>query len=328
MHGGRLRKEKRPKSVGLRSCRNENDASRGTTSRTARKAPLQVAAPDPSLRHHRREQGMMLALALPALLVVLLLLVLPVGWLAWQSIYHDGFTLENYRRILSEDIYWRSFSLTFEISLLVTLLALLLGFPIAYAASAVPRGWSVLILALVILPFWTSVLVRAYAWLALLQRTGVINQFLQYFGVIEEPLALVHNTFGTVVATVHILLPFMVLPLYATMQKIPNDLMQAGASLGGTPSHTFWRIFLPLSLPGVLAGTTLVFVLCLGFYITPELLGGGRTVMVSMLVSRNVELYNQWGAASAVGVVLLISVFAIFLIVGRFIPLDRVLGPK
>ena len=259
----------------------------------------------------------MLALASPALLVILLLIVLPVGWLAWQSIYHDGFTLENYRRIFSEDIYWRSFSLTFEISLLVTLLALLLGYPIAYAASAVPTGWRVLILALVILPFWTSVLVRAYAWLALLQRTGVINQFLQYFGVIEEPLALVHNAFGTVV-----------LPLYAIMQKIPNDLMQAGASLGGSPSHTFWRIFLPLSLPGVLAGTTLVFVLCLGFYITPELLGGGRTVLVSMLVSRNVELYNQWGAASAVGVVLLISVFAIFLIVGRFIPLDRILGQK
>ena len=134
---------------------------------------------DLSLRHHRREQGLMLALALPALLVILLLIVLPVGWLAWQSIYHDGFTLENYRRILSEDIYWRSFALTFEISLLVTLLALLLGYPIAYAASAAPKGWSILILALVVLPFWTSVLVRAYAWLALLQRTGVINQLLQ-----------------------------------------------------------------------------------------------------------------------------------------------------
>ncbi len=283
---------------------------------------------DLSLRHHRREQGLMLALASPALLVVVMLIVLPVGWLAWQSIYQDGFTLENYRRILHEDIYWRSFLLTFEVSLLVTALALLLGYPIAYAAAVVSKGWSVLILALVILPFWTSVLVRAYAWLALLQRTGVINQFLQSLDVIKEPLPLVHNTFGTVVATVHILLPFMVLPVYATMQKIPNDLMQAGASLGGSPSHVFWRIFLPLSLPGVLAGATLVFVLCLGFYITPELLGGGRTIMVSMLVSRNVELYNQWGAASAVGVVLLIGVLAIFLIVGRFIPLDRVLGQK
>jgi putative spermidine/putrescine transport system permease protein len=286
------------------------------------------SAADPSLRQYRREQGLMLALALPALLVVLLLIVLPVGWLAWQSIYHDGFTLENYRRILSEDVYWKTFLFTFEISLFVTLLALLLGYPLAYAAHAASKGWGVFILALVVLPFWTSVLVRAYAWLVLLQRTGVINQLLQGLGIISGPLALVHNTFGTVVATVHILLPFMVLPLYAAMQKIPADLMQAGASLGASPSHAFWRIFLPLSLPGVLAGSTLVFVLCLGFYITPELLGGGRAIMVSMLVSRNVELYNQWGAASAVGVVLLLSVGIIFYVVSRFIPLDRVLGPQ
>ena len=286
------------------------------------------ATPDISAKHQRREQALMLALTLPALLVILSLVVLPVAWLAWQSIYHSGFTLEHYRRIFSEAIYWRSFALTFEISLLVTLLALVLGYPIAFAASSARRGWSIVILALVVLPFWTSVLVRAYAWLALLQRNGVINHLLEDLGLIHEPLVLVHNTFGTVVATLHILLPFMVLPLYATMQKIPRDLLQAGASLGANPALVFWKVFLPLSLPGVLAGSTLVFVLSLGFYITPELLGGGRTIMVSMLVSRNVELYNQWGAASAVGVVVLIGVFAIFLIVSRFIPLDRVLGQK
>jgi putative spermidine/putrescine transport system permease protein len=284
------------------------------------------ATPDISIKHQRREQALMLALTLPALLVILLLVVLPVGWLAWQSVYHNGFTLEHYRRIFNEAIYWRSFALTFEISLLVTALALVLGYPIAYAASSAPRGWSILILALVVLPFWTSVLVRAYAWLALLQRNGVINHLLEDLGLIHEPLALVHNTFGTVIATLHILLPFMVLPLYATMQKIPHDLLQAGASLGAGPALVFWKVFLPLSLPGVLAGSTLVFVLTLGFYITPELLGGGRTIMVSMLVSRNVELYDQWGAASAVGVVLLAAVGAIFFVVSRIIPLDRVLG--
>ncbi len=284
------------------------------------------ATPDISIKHQRREQALMLALTLPALLVILLLVVLPVGWLAWQSVYHNGFTLEHYRRIFNEAIYWRSFALTFEISLLVTALALVLGYPIAYAASSAPRGWSILILALVVLPFWTSVLVRAYAWLALLQRNGVINHLLEDLGLIHEPLALVHNTFGTVIATLHILLPFMVLPLYATMQKIPRDLLQAGASLGAGPALVFWKVFLPLSLPGVLAGSTLVFVLTLGFYITPELLGGGRTIMVSMLVSRNVELYDQWGAASAVGVVLLAAVGAIFFVVSRIIPLDRVLG--
>lgn len=287
-----------------------------------------MSTTDPSLRHERREQALMILLASPAALVILGLVVLPVGWLAWQSFYDGGFTLEHYRRIASEDIYWRSFALTFRIAVTVTLLTLLLGYPLAYAAVQARRPWDVLILACVILPFWTSVLVRAYAWLVLLQRTGVANQLLQGLGLVGEPLALVHNELGTVIATVHILLPFMVLPLYSTMQKIPRDLLMAGASLGGGPVLVFLRIFLPLSLPGVVAGMTLVFVLTLGFYITPELLGGGRTVMISMLVSRNVELYNEWGAASAVGMVLLVCVLAIFAAVGRIIPLDKLLGTK
>lgn len=287
-----------------------------------------MSAIDPSLRYQRREQGLMLLLASPAVIVILALVVIPVGWLMTQSFYDNGFTLEHYRRIFSEDIYWRSFGLTFRIALMVTVLTLILGYPVAYAAAHVKRPWDVLILSFVILPFWTSVLVRAYAWLVLLQRTGVTNQMLERFGLISEPLALVHNELGTVIATVHILLPFMVLPLYSTMQKIPRELMLAGASLGGGPLHTFLRVFLPLSLPGVVAGLTLVFVLTLGFYITPELLGGGRTIMISMVVSRNVELYNQWGAASAVGVVLLVAVLAIFMAVGRIIPLDKMLGQK
>ncbi len=287
-----------------------------------------MTAIDPSVRYQRREQGLMLLLASPAVIVIVGLVVIPVGWLMTQSFYDNGFTLEHYRRIFSEDIYWRSFTLTFRIALIVTVMTLILGYPVAYAAAHVKRPWDVLILSFVILPFWTSVLVRAYAWLVLLQRTGVTNQMLEGLGLIAEPLALVHNELGTIIATVHILLPFMVLPLYSTMQKIPRELMLAGASLGGGPLHSFLRIFLPLSLPGVVAGLTLVFVLTLGFYITPELLGGGRTIMISMVVSRNVELYNEWGAASAVGVVLLVSVLAIFLAVGRIIPLDKMLGQK
>ncbi|WNJ90243.1 ABC transporter permease [Bosea sp. 685] len=287
-----------------------------------------MSAIDPSLRYQRREQGLMLLLASPAVIVIVALVVLPVGWLMGQSFYDGGFTLEHYKRIFSEDIYWRSFLLTFRIAFTVTVLTLILGYPVAYAAAHARRPWDMLILSFVILPFWTSVLVRAYAWLVLLQRTGVANQVLERFGLISDPLALVHNELGTVIATVHILLPFMVLPLYSTMQKIPRDLMLAGASLGGGPLHTFLRVFLPLSLPGVVAGLTLVFVLTLGFYITPELLGGGRTIMISMVVSRNVELYNQWGAASAIGVVLLVCVLAIFMLVGRIIPLDKMLGQK
>ena len=287
-----------------------------------------MTAIDPSVRYRRREQGLMLLLASPAVIVILALVVIPVGWLMTQSFYDNGFTLEHYRRIFSEDIYWRSFTLTFRIALIVTVMTLILGYPVAYAAAHVKRPWDVLILSFVILPFWTSVLVRAYAWLVLLQRTGVTNQMLEGLGLITQPLALVHNELGTIIATIHILLPFMVLPLYSTMQKIPRELMLAGASLGGGPLHSFLRIFLPLSLPGVVAGLTLVFVLTLGFYITPELLGGGRTIMISMVVSRNVELYNEWGAASAVGVVLLVCVLAIFMAVGRIIPLDKMLGQK
>ncbi|PMR73410.1 ABC transporter permease [Billgrantia endophytica] len=271
----------------------------------------------------------MLVLMLPAILVVFTLLVVPMGWLFWQSLYAEGgFSLEHYRRIFSEGIYWNTFALTFRISFIVTLLALLMGYPVAYAASILPQRWAMLVLALVILPFWTSVLVRAYAWLILLQRSGVVNQTLMASGITDAPLPLVHNELGTIIATVHILLPFMVLPLYATMQKIPYDLMQAGASLGGSPLHVFLRVFLPLSMSGVLAGMTLVFVLCLGFYITPELMGGGRTVMASMLVSRNIQLYSDWGAASAVSVVLLVCVLAIFYVVGRLISLEKILGAK
>ncbi|BBK38771.1 ABC transporter permease [Allostella sp. ATCC 35155] len=283
---------------------------------------------DPARRHRQREQGLMLLLASPALLVVLALVVVPVGWFLGLSVYDGGFTIEHYRRIFVEDVYWRSFALTFRIALVVTAGTLLLGYPVAYAAARLARPWDVLILLCVVLPFWTSVLVRTYAWLVLLQRTGLVNQLLTGLDLVGEPLALVHNEFGTVVAMVHILLPFMVLPLYAAMKKIPDELILAGASLGGGPMHVFRRVFLPLSLPGVVAGLTLVFVLCLGFYITPELLGGGRTIMVSMVVSRNVELYNQWGAASAVAGVLLLAVLAVFFVVGRFLPLDRLLGQK
>jgi len=285
-------------------------------------------AVNPSILHERRERRLMLLLLAPALAVVLVLLVLPLLWLAAMSVWHDGFTLENYTRFLTDDVYWMTFLQTFRIAVVVTVTTLLLGYPVAYLASSVSRKWSIAILAMVVLPFWTSVLVRAYAWMILLQRTGLVNSALQSLGLIDTPLLLVNNEFGTVVATIHILLPFMVLPLFATMQKIPAELTMAGSSLGGTPFFVFTRVFLPLSLPGIIAGMVLVFVLTLGFYITPELLGGGRTYMVSMLVSRNIEIYNQWGAASSISVVLLVCVFLIFRLASLFIPFERIMGTR
>ena len=268
---------------------------------------MQTSPADPSLLYQRREDRTMLLLMTPALLVIVLLLVVPLAWLSWQSIWNHGFTFENYRRVLS-GVYLDTFLLTFKLSVIVTVVTLLLGYPVAYFAASVSPKFSALILGMVILPFWTSVLVRTYAWLVLLQRTGVINKALMATGLIDHPLQLAYNQLGTVVAMVHILLPFMVLPLYSAMQKIPQNLSQAGASLGGSPLH--------------------VFILCLGFYITPELMGGGKSVMVSMVVSRNVEIYNSWGAASAVSVVLLVCVFAIFYAASRVVPLEKTLGAK
>lgn len=280
-------------------------------------------------RDARRERDRLLTLILPALTLVAILLLLPLGWLTWQSFVGDsGLTLEHYVRVFEDSTYSKSFLLTFEISAMVTGLAILLGYPLSYMLCQLPPRWAAFGLALVIVPFWTSLLVRTYAWMVLLQRRGLINKTLIDLGVIDQPLAFVHNITGTTIGMLHIMLPFMVLPLYATMRAIDPELMRAAANLGGNPRYAFWRVFFPLSRPGLLAGTTLVFVICLGFYVTPELLGGGRVVMVSMLVQRNVELYFQWGAASSVAVILLIIVFAAFAFLNRFLAVERVFGAR
>lgn len=288
-----------------------------------------LTSEDALVREERKEHTSMLLLLTPALVMVVVLLIMPLCWLALQSVQtEEGFSLANYIRIFQETIYWDTFALTFKISFLVTVLSIVMGFPIAYAASRLQGFWANLILICVILPFWTSVLVRAYAWLVLLQRRGLVNQTLMDLGIIDQPLTLMHNTTGTVIGTLHVMLPFMVLPLYSVMKKIPQDLMQASESLGAKPFYTFRRVFLPMAAPGIMAGSILVFVICLGFFITPELLGGGRTILVSMLVQRNVELYHAWGAASAVGLVLLFVVFLIFWGINRFIPIERILGAR
>ncbi|HEY9213181.1 MAG TPA: ABC transporter permease [Ancylobacter sp.] len=290
---------------------------------------MSTSLTNPSVMHQRREGRLVLLLLAPALIVVGGLLIVPLCWLAWQSVRQDGsFTLVHYARFFTDDVYWMTFLQTFRMAFIVTVAAVVLGYPVAYVAAGASRRWSVVILAMVVLPFWTSVLVRAYAWLILLQRRGLVNSALIDLGLIDQPLPLVNNEFGTIIATIHILLPFMVLPLYATMQKIPPELTMAGASLGGSPLHVFLRVFLPLSLPGIVAGMVLVFVLTLGFYITPELLGGGRTFMVSMLVSRNIEVYNEWGAASSISIVLVACVFIIFRLASLLIPFERIMGAR
>jgi ABC-type spermidine/putrescine transport system permease subunit I len=175
----------------------------------------------------------------------------------------------------------------------------------------------------VLMPFWTSILVRTYAWLVLLQRQGLINSWGIKLGLWDEPLALVHNLTGTLIGMVHIMLPFLILPLYGSMRAIDRDYLKAAANLGASPTRAFWLVFFPLSLPGLLAGSLIVFILCLGFYVTPALLGGGKVIMVANRIANDIEIFFNWGAASALGVVLLGLTAIILFAAARLVRLDR-----
>lgn len=275
----------------------------------------------------RKESAMLLALTSPAIIMVTLVIIVPVGWLFSLS-FLDGsgqLSLVNYQKMIEYKSYMRVFRTTFNVSFLTTFLCILIGYPLAYFLSQMPRKYAGLFMLTVLLPFWTSLLVRTYAWLVMLQRNGLINNFAIELGIWDAPVKLAHNLNGTLIGMVHIMLPFLVLPLYAAMQRIDRKTLQAAANLGATPVQTFWQVFVPLSLPGVVAGSLIVFVLCLGFYVTPAVLGGGKVIMVSMQITAILEDQFNWGAASALGVVLLVATFAVLLLASRFLKLDSVM---
>ncbi len=261
----------------------------------------------------RAERRRLFVLTVPGLLIVALVILVPIAWLFGLSFQErgGGLSLVHYERLM-HPAYYKSFQTTFELSFLVTGLCILLGYPYAYLMAQAPGIWRHLLLVAVLFPFWTSLLVRTYAWLVLLQRRGLVNTWLGDMGLIDQPLRLVHNFTGTAIGMVHIMMPFMVLPLYAAMRAVDRNLMLAAANLGAPPVKAFWQIYLPQTLPGLMAGTVLVFVLCLGFYVTPAVLGGGRVMMWSMQIKRSIAVYADWGAASALGVVLLVTTLAIF----------------
>ena len=264
-------------------------------------------------------------LTLPYLIMVTALIVIPVGWLFYLSfIGRDGsFSFENYERMMKSKAYIRIFITTFKISILTTIICAAIGYPLAYFMSQLSRKWANICMIGVLIPFWTSLLVRTYAWLVLLQKKGLLNNMAIEMGLITEPIKIVHNTTGTLIGMVHIMLPFLILPLYANMRSIDKDTLKAESSLGATPTRAFWTVFFPLSLPGLLAGLLIVFVLCLGFYVTPAILGGGRVIMAAMKISSNIELYFSWGAASALGVVLLVVTGIILFIASKLVSMDQ-----
>lgn len=216
-------------------------------------------------------------------------------------------------------ILWR----TFWISAVVTLACLVLGYPLAYRLATLPEGTANLLMILVLLPFWTSLLVRTASWIVLLQREGPLNDLLLWLGAIDEPLSLVYNRAGVYIAMTHVLLPFMVLPLYSVMRGIPPSYVRAALSLGAKPSTAFLRVYLPLSMPGVAAGCLLVFILAIGYYITPALVGGAADQMISYFVAFFTLETVNWGMAAALGTVLLVATVLLYLAYARVVGIDR-----
>lgn len=259
-------------------------------------------------REKRAESRAMMRLTLPALFVVGLLMVVPIAWLLSMSfVGQDGqLSLENYKLFFAEAVYRQMFVSTFMIAFVVTAICLILGYPVAYLLAILPSPWSGLLMLAVLMPFWTSGLVRTFSWLIILQRNGLVNDLLVWIGAVERPIALVHNMTGTIIGMVHIMVPFLILPLYASMKAIDGNLMRAAANLGSTPAHAFRRVYLPLSMPGLIAGSIMVFVMCLGFYITPALLGGGKVKMIAQRIEESLALYPTWGPAAALAVLLLV----------------------
>jgi len=214
-------------------------------------------------------------------------------------------------------IYLDLFGRTFAIGLGVTALCLILGFPVAYLLANLPTAQSNLLMIFVLLPFWTSLLVRTCAWIVILQSEGIVNGSLQWLGLIDEPLRLIYNRFGVYMAMTHVLLPFMILPLYSVMRSISPAYMRAAASLGAPPATAFFRIYLPQTIPGIGAGCLLVFILAIGYYITPALVGGAADQMISAFIAFYTTETVNWGLASALGAVLLLSTLVLAAVYGK-----------
>lgn len=262
----------------------------------------------------RGEHGPLLVGLLPIAFLGLLFL-LPVLRLLMLSV--EGGTLAHFQKAATGELYVTVFIETFRIAAIVTGIALLLAYPVAYVLSTASPRWVLIGLVCLMLPFWTSVLVRTYAWMILLGRNGVLNQALLGLGLIDKPAALIFNITGVIIGMVHVLLPYMVFPIYSAMLRVDRDLLLAAEGLGASGWSVFRRVFLPLTLPGVVAGTALVFILSLGFYITPALLGGGKVIMIAVLIEQQVRQFLEWGFASALSILLLVAAVAVYVLLNR-----------
>jgi ABC-type spermidine/putrescine transport system permease subunit I len=263
-------------------------------------------------RRRRRRMPTELGYVLPLLLLMLVVFVLPIALMLARSVTEPEPTLEHYRSLIESTVYLRVLGRTLRVAVITTAACVALGYPLAYWMRGLPPQRQVIAVALVVLPFWISILVRTYAWIVVLGNAGVVNRALLELGLVGAPVAFLYNEFGVVIGTTNVLLPFLVLPLFAAMVRIDGRLMQAAESLGASRGTIFRRVFFPLSLPALAAGGILVFILTFGFYITPAILGGGRVPMVANALDLLINQFARWDVAAALSTVLLAVTLACF----------------
>lgn len=277
----------------------------------------------------RRRRAVLLAVVLlgPAVIWIAAFFIAPLGRMLWESIVYNGeFSLFHYEKFFSTSLYLKVIVTTFKIALITTIGCLVLGYPLAYFVATGTSRYRGLILLLVLLPYWLDYIVRSYSWMVLLGRKGLVNDLLLALGLISKPTSFLNTTFSVLVGMIQILLPLMILTLYAAMLRIDQDLLRAAAAHGAGRWAAFRSIFFPLSLPGVYAASLLVFIISLGFYITPALLGGPKDTMISQTIEVLANYLLNWPLASAASAVLLVISIAVLLVYNRFFGLDRLWG--
>lgn len=273
-------------------------------------------------RRRKRYDGS-LSYLVPALALVVIFFILPVLMLLLRSVLEPEPGLHNYATLLGSSTYLRIFVNTFVVAGLVTVISVALGYPVAWLLAILPAPWPRLVLAVIILSMWTNLLARTYAWMVLLQRTGVVNKTLMSLGIVDAPLALVNNLVGVTIGMTYIMLPFVILPLLGVIRAIDPAVLQAAALCGASRWQSFTRVLLPLSLPGVAAGALMVFVMSLGYFVTPALLGGTANMMLAELVAQFVQSLVNWGMGGAAAFVLLVVTLALYVIQLRFFNTGR-----
>ena len=272
-------------------------------------ASLALAVSRPKSLPFDWRRAVPLLLAAPLLIYMLVFYALPVVAMLLRSVNDPTWTLAHYATLFDDVVFQKTFWITINTSVTVTLGCLILGYPVAMGLVRA-KSMAPFILVIILLPFWTSVLVRSYAWMVLLGRHGLVNEALIALGMIDRPIRILNTTLATQIAMIHILLPYMILPIANALRQIDPSLIRAASGLGATPFMTFRQVILPLSMSGVAAGTLLTFVLALGFYITPAMVGGPRDITLSMLIAQQVDQLN-WAYAATLSAVLLATALAL-----------------